>query len=92
MHIPRKDVIKVTIYIIILSPVSGLLILALFSIKKVIYEFETKADKMIENKNDELANKMFGISSDPNRALFSEETTKKILSHIGEEATSNVSE
>ena len=61
-------------------------------IKKVIYKFEPKADKMIENKNDELANKMFGISSNPNRALFSEETTKKILSHIGEEATSNVSE
>lgn len=61
-------------------------------IKKVIYKFEPKADKMIENKNDELANKMFEISSDPNRSLFSEETTKKILSHISDEATSNVSE
>ena len=47
---------------------------------------------MIENKNDELANKMFEVSSDPNRSLFSEETTKKILSHISDEATSNVSE
>ena len=61
-------------------------------IKKVIYKFEPKADKMIENKNDELANKMFEVSSDPNRSLFSEETTKKILSHISDEATSNVSE
>ena len=61
-------------------------------IKNVIYKFEPKADKMIEDKNDELANKMFEISSDPNRSLFSEETTKKILSHITEETTSNVSE
>ena len=61
-------------------------------IKKVIYKFEPKADKMMENKNDELANKMFEVSSDPNRSLFSEETTKKILSHISDEATSNVSE
>ena len=51
-------------------------------IKKVIYKFEPKADKMIECKNDELANKMFGMSANPNRSLFSEETTKKILSHI----------
>lgn len=39
MHIPRKDVIKVTIYIIILSPVSGLLILSLFSMLSFICSF-----------------------------------------------------
>ena len=61
-------------------------------IKKVIYKFEPKADKMIECKNDELANKMFGMSANPNRSLFSEETTKKILSHISEESVSNISE
>lgn len=39
MHIPKKDVIKVTIYIIILSPVSGLLILTLFSMLSFICSF-----------------------------------------------------
>lgn len=39
MHIPRKDVIKVTIYIIILSPVSGLLILSLFSMLSFVCSF-----------------------------------------------------
>lgn len=39
MHIPRKDVIEVTIYIIILSPVSGLLILSLFSMLSFICSF-----------------------------------------------------
>ena len=41
MHIPRKDVIKVTIYIIIVSTVSGLLILSLFSMLSLICSFSS---------------------------------------------------
>ena len=61
-------------------------------IKKVIYEFEPKVDKLVDYENDELAKKMFETSKNPNRSLFSEETTKKILSHIGEGTVSNVNE
>lgn len=54
-------------------------------IEKVIDEFEPKVDKLIDNYESDLADEMFGKLKNPNRPLFSEETTRKILSHISEE-------
>lgn len=59
-------------------------------IKKVVYEFEPKVDKLVDHQNEELAKKMFSDTENPNRPLFSEKTTKKILSHIGEGAVENL--
>ena len=52
-------------------------------IKKVVYEYEPKVDKLIQNENNEIKEEMFEKSS--NRPLFSEETTRKILAHIAQE-------
>lgn len=51
-------------------------------IKKVIYEFEPTVDKLINKQEEKIANKMFSDEENPNRPLFSEETTKKIMSHL----------
>lgn len=51
-------------------------------IQKVIYEYEPKVDQLIENENEEIKEEMLGNIKDSNRPLFSEETTKKIMSHI----------
>ena len=60
-------------------------------IQELIYKFEPDVDKMVESKNNQISQKMFSNKENPNRPLFSEETTKKILSHIGTEpiATTN---
>ena len=51
-------------------------------IKEVCYEFEPKIDKAIMKYNEHIEKGMFEKSNVP---LFSEETTKKILSHIATE-------
>lgn len=54
-------------------------------IQKVVYEYQPKIDGLMQEKSRELADEMFEehhISN--NRPLFSEETTKKILSHMNE--------
>ena len=51
-------------------------------ISKVVYEFEPQMDKLIAKQNKELAGEMFAKVKGANRALFSEETTKKIMEHI----------
>ena len=50
--------------------------------KKVCYEYEPKIDRAVEKYRKEIKTEMF---KDSNRPLFSEETTKKILSHMAEE-------
>ena len=57
-------------------------------IQKVIYEYEPKIDKLISSYSDELAQEMLSKVNNPNRPLFSEATTKKILNHITEEKIS----
>lgn len=54
-------------------------------IKEVVYSYEPKLDKLIEKQIDKLANDMFEDVENPNRPLFSEETTKRVMSHIKEE-------
>lgn len=51
-------------------------------IKKVVYEFEPTVDKLIDKQEERIANKIFSSEENPNRSLFSEETTKKIMSHL----------
>lgn len=59
-------------------------------IQKVVYDYQPKIDELMQEKNRDLAVEMFeeknGLNSSKslNRALFSEETTKKILSHMNE--------
>lgn len=53
-------------------------------IQNVIYDYEPKIDKLIEEKNNEMALEMFSNIKDTNRPLFSEETTKKIMAHMHE--------
>ena len=53
-------------------------------IKKVVYDYEPKIDELIREKSDEIADEIFGEKRKVSRALFSEETTKKILSHMGD--------
>ena len=59
-------------------------------IEKVVNEFEPKVDKLIENYENDVADEMFGKLENPNRPLFSEETTKKILAHISEEGKGTI--
>lgn len=58
-------------------------------IKKVVYDFEPKIDKLINEQMNEKADKLFSDVSNPNRALFSEETTRKIMGHMNEKAITN---
>ena len=55
-------------------------------IQKVIYEFEPKVDQLIAQQNEEITEEMFQKVEGANRPLFSEETTKKIMAHIQENA------
>ena len=59
-------------------------------IEKVMYEYEPKVDKLMEKKIDNIAKKIFEDVSDPNRPLFSKETAKKIMEHMGENETAEL--
>ena len=61
-------------------------------IKEVVYNYEPKVDKLIERQKEKLAKEMFDSLKDPNRPLFSEETAKKIMNHLGEDTVENVEE
>ena len=54
-------------------------------IQEVVYEYEPKVDKLMNSYSDELAEEMLSKVDNPNRPLFSEATTKKILNHIADE-------
>ncbi len=56
-------------------------------VQKVIYEFEPTIDKLINKEENKIANKIFNNGENPNRPLFSEETTKKIMQHINTNIT-----
>ncbi len=58
-------------------------------IKEVIYKFEPMIDKLIDKQEEKIAKEMFEDIENPNRSLFSEETTKKIMSHIAESNIEN---
>ena len=53
-------------------------------IKKVIYKYQPKIDKLMEEQFGKEKEEMFSKVENPNRALFSPETAKKILEHANE--------
>ena len=58
--------------------------------KEVGYTYQPKVDKLMEKHMAEVTKEMFKKVEDPNRPLFSQETTKKIMSHIKEETMAEV--
>lgn len=54
-------------------------------ISKIVNEYEPNVDKLIEAQNLEIKTEMFKKIEGPNRALFSEETTRKVMEHLKEE-------
>ena len=53
-------------------------------IKKVVYEYEPKIDKLMDKYMENMSGGLFCDLNNPNRPLFSKETTKKIMSHLNE--------
>ena len=51
-------------------------------IQRIVYEFEPKVDRDIRKQGEEITEDMLRKVQGNNRALFSEETTKKIMAHI----------
>lgn len=56
-------------------------------IQKVVYEYEPVVDKMMAKYMENMASGMFCDVDNPNRPLFSEETTRKIMGHMEENLT-----
>ena len=57
-------------------------------IQKIVYEYEPKIDELMQEENNELVNEMFEKHHvENNIPLFSEETTKKILSHMNDKTS-----
>lgn len=54
-------------------------------ISKIVNEYELNVDKLIEAQNLEIKTEMFKKIEGHNRALFSEETTRKVMEHLKEE-------
>lgn len=61
-------------------------------IKKVIYDYEPKIDNLMEKQMENEAEEMLKKVDDPNRPLFSEETARKIMSHVNEQSVAKVKE
>lgn len=61
-------------------------------IKEVVYSYEPKIDKLIEKHEEKLSKDMFDNLKNPNRPLFSKETAKKIMNHLGEELGEKIEE
>lgn len=55
-------------------------------IQKVVYEFEPKIDKLMEEQNKGITEEMISKMKGSNRPLFSEETTRKIMAHIHDDS------
>ena len=51
-------------------------------IRKLANEFQPKVDKELKNNRKEIKENMLGKEQNPNRPLFSKETTEKIMGHL----------
>lgn len=60
--------------------------------KNIIDDYQPKVDKLITKHMEDLTDEMFKKVEDPNRPLFSQETARKIMSHIEEEIAQEVKE
>ena len=54
-------------------------------IKEVVYNYEPKIDKLTAKQMNKLSKEMFEDLENPNRPLFSEEATQRVMRHINEE-------
>ena len=54
-------------------------------IKEVVYNYEPKIDKLTAKQMNKLSKEMLEDLENPNRPLFSEEATQRIMRHINEE-------
>ena len=61
-------------------------------IKEIINDYQPKVDKLMSKHMEDLTVEMFKKVEDPNRPLFSAETARKIMSHMGEEAAIKIEE
>ena len=61
-------------------------------IKEIINDYQPKVDKLSTKHMKELTVEMCEKVEDPNRPLFSAETARKIMSHMGEESAIKVEE
>ena len=61
-------------------------------IKEVVYNYEPKVDELMKKQKKKITDEMFEKLKDPNRPLFSEQTAKKIMSHLNEELEEKVGE
>ena len=62
---------------------------------KVCYEYSEKIDKIINKKNKKIADNIFNTeesSVNPNRPLFAEATTKKIIGQLNNMQSSESNE
>lgn len=59
---------------------------------KVCYEYSEKIDKIINKRNKAMADNLFDIEENPNRPLFAESTTKKIIGKLNNTETSKLNE
>ena len=60
--------------------------------QKLVNEYQPKVDRLMEKQLEMKTKEMFDKVDNPNRPLFSEETTKKIMSRIKEEKLAKVEE
>ena len=60
--------------------------------EEVVYDYEPKIDKLMANYLENESKEMFKKVENPNRPLFSEETAKKIMSHIEEVTVAEIKE
>jgi hypothetical protein len=61
-------------------------------IQKIVNEYQPKIDRLLEKQLEMKTKEMFDKVGNPNRPLFSEETTKKIMSQINTEKLAKVEE
>lgn len=61
-------------------------------IKQVIYNYEPKVDKLMTEHMENISDGILGKIDNPNRPLFSEETAKKIMSHMAEKEVAETKE
>lgn len=61
-------------------------------IKNIIDDYQPKVDKLMKKHMKDLTDEMFEKVEDPNRPLFSAETARKIMSHMGEISVGEVKE
>lgn len=61
-------------------------------IQEIVYNYEPKVDELVKKHAEYQAIEMFEDVTNPNRALFSKETAKKIMNHMNEKTILDIKE